>query len=271
MIQWYPGHMVRAQRQIKDKFKLVDAVMHLLDARAPESSRNPLLEEIAKRRPVWTILNKEDLADPLVTRKWLSHYQEKGWHPLKLNSRHPGAWRKLQLILKSHPQLKDKKQINLMVVGVPNVGKSTLINRWIGRKVAKTGDRPALTQEVRWLKGREQISFLDTPGVLWPKFDREFIGYHLGILGSIKAEILSAVDLAGYLMNHLIAHYPRQVSLRYKIAAWPQQTQERLLAMGKARGFYLKGAEIDLHKAAESLIRDFQLGRLGRVSLDLPA
>ncbi|MFD1426576.1 ribosome biogenesis GTPase YlqF [Kroppenstedtia sanguinis] len=279
-IQWFPGHMAKARREVEEKLNQVDLVFELLDARLPLSSRNPMIGDLIRKKPRLILLTKSDLADREATRLWAGFFRsdQVQAHPVDILS---GAGIK-QIGSISRELVKEKlasqtrkgirhHRIRAMVVGVPNVGKSALINRLSGRSPAKTGDRPGVTRTQQWIKLGNGMELLDTPGILWPKFDDPQVGLRLAASGAIKEEVLSVEEIGLYLLNYIAERYPDLLRDRYQLN--PQEKREAPLLLeevGKRRGCMRKGGEIDLEKAAEVVLRDYRSGRLGRISLEFP-
>lgn len=281
-IQWFPGHMTKTKRMIEQRIKLVDVVIELADARLPESSRNPLLDSLVGHKPKIVILNKEDLADPVQTALWLKYFNEQGnCRALAFNS----TMGKKKLISELKTGLleltADKRNrlaakgvkmqtIRCMVVGIPNVGKSTFINILAGKKSAKTGDKPGVTRGEQWIKLEDGIELLDTPGILWHKFEDEEVGFRLAMAGSISDEVFDWEEGAFKLGQYLKEYYPKALKERYKLTdeemaldAWSMAEE-----IGRKRGFLLKGGKVDMQKTAKALIIDFRQGKIGRITLE---
>ena len=279
-VQWFPGHMARTRRQIKESLPLVDAVTELLDARIPESSRNPELLELIGSKPHIVLLNKCDLADAQTTRAWMRHFESQGAGVLAVDCRSGkglNAYAPLvQRILKDTIQKNiDKgmpgKPLRIMVVGIPNTGKSSFINRMAGKNRAKVADRPGVTRQNQWFPIGNGIELLDTPGVLWPKFDDPKVGDRLAFIGSVKGEILDSELLAFRLLEVLVADYPDRLTERYGIAIQPDAAAwETLEEIGRWRGMRIRGGEIDTERTANMLLDEYRSGRLGRISLEKP-
>jgi ribosome biogenesis GTPase A len=284
-IQWFPGHMTRARRQIEEKLKLIDVAIELLDARLPISSRNPMVGEILGSKPRLVLLNKADLADPAVTERWVKLLAADDVSALPIDAASGTGVNQIlprcRELMASRFEAWERKgmaarAIRALIVGIPNVGKSTLINRMAGRSVAATGDRPGVTKGQQWIKVGKDMELLDTPGILWPKFDDTKVGLRLAASGAIRDEILHSEDVAFYLVKHLMANYSNVFKERYGIeelpedAENPQQVVALMEAVGRRRGCVMSGGKIDLTKASDALLRDLRTGRLGRISLDLP-
>jgi len=234
-IQWFPGHMTRAKRQIQDKLKLIDIVIELLDARIPMSSRNPMIDDILQGKPRLVVLNKSDLADPQVTSQWQRFFEEHGLRtlPIDANSGHQVH----QIIPRCKELWADKieaqlrkgiqpRAIRALIVGIPNVGKSTLINRLAGKKIAAVGDKPGVTKAQQWIKIGEEMQLLDTPGILWPKFEDQTVGLRLAATGAIKEEILHVDDIAMFALRYLVEHYADAVKERFGLSRLPEDTSD---------------------------------------------
>ncbi len=292
-IQWYPGHMTKARRAMQEDVKLVDLVIELLDSRAPQSSRNPDIDSLAGNKFRLVLLNKADLADERKTRDWVSYFQEQGIRAVPLDSRKTGTVREIRQII---PEIcrekieRDRKRgilnrpVRAMVCGIPNVGKSTFINSFAGRAAAKTGNKPGVTRGNQWIRLDRSVELLDTPGILWPKFDDDRVGTNLAFLGSVNDDIVDKTGLSYELTGFLSKTYPEKLSERYGIS--PErafgQTEERdpdteraeilflMEEIAKARNCLLKGGEPDINRAALLLLDDFRSGRLGRISLEEP-
>lgn len=284
-IQWFPGHMTKARRQIEDKLKLIDVVIELLDSRLPLSSRNPMIDDILRGKPRLIILNKADLADPEITRKWLAYFKEQGHvaHPVDAST---GTGVKeipeqVKLLMKEKIDRQIAKGMNpramrALIVGIPNVGKSTLINRMAGKSIAATGDRPGVTKGQQWIKTGGNLELLDTPGILWPKFEDQDVGYRLAVTGAIKEEILNIEDVAYYAVKYLVKDYGSRFQERYGIEELPQDLEnpDEIVAVmevvGRKRGCLVSGGRVDLEKASRALLHELRAGKLGRFTLETP-
>lgn len=281
-IQWFPGHMTKTKRMIEQRIKLVDVVIELTDARLPQSSRNPLLDSLVGHKPKIVILNKEDLADPQQTALWMKYYNEKeNCRALAFNStmgkkKLIGELKinLLELTSAKRERMAAKgvkmQTIRCMVVGIPNVGKSTFINILAGKKSAKTGDKPGVTRGEQWIKLEDGIELLDTPGILWHKFEDEEVGFRLAMAGSISDEVFDWEEGAYKLCGYLKTYYPKLLQERYKLSAEEMTLEPWLLLeeMGRKRGFLLKGSKVDMQKMAKALIIDFRQGKIGRITLE---
>jgi len=278
-IQWFPGHMAKARRKITESLKLVDAVCEITDARIPLSSRNPDLNEIVADKPRLIVLNRADLADETATKQWARYFTQQGCAVLETDSRSgrgvkafPGTVRSLlkDKIAAREAKGQTGRAIRVMVVGIPNVGKSTFINKVSGRKAAAASDRPGVTRAQQWI-AVGGIELLDTPGVLWPRFDSATVGENLAFTGAIRDEIMDRVTLAGNLMLRLSESYPDRLTARYKFTPEPEMNGfDMLEAAAKKRGFLISGGEYDLERMACVLLDEFRGGVLGRVTLERP-
>ena len=287
-IQWYPGHMTKTRRMIAEQLKNVDAVCEILDARIPVSSRNPDVEELTAGKPRLVVLNRADQADPASTKLWADHFRAKGYAVLETNAK-AGAGTK-QFAAAVRQLLADKlrsyaergmagRVVRVMILGIPNVGKSTFINQVAGRKTAKTEDRPGVTRSKQWVPIDRGLELLDTPGILWPKFEDQSVGLNLAYTGAVKDEILDVETLGCHLMAYLGANYPEALKTGYKLPALPEREDGeedvaygyRLLeAAGRKRGFLVSGGEVDTERMAKILLDEFRAGKLGRFTLELP-
>lgn len=280
-IQWFPGHMAKARREVAEKLKMVDLVMELLDARLPLSSRNPMMGEITQNKPRLVLLNKADLADSTVTRSWEQWLQKQGTPALSIVTTTGEGVDKIEgeakKMVRERMQALQKKGIRpravrAMILGIPNVGKSSLINRLARKHIAKTGDRPGVTKAQQWIKVGKELELLDTPGILWPKFDDPLVGLRLAASGAIKDEILTAEreEVACFLIRYLQSRYPLALQQRYSLEAQTKEPWDLLLAIGQRRGLLRAGGTVDATAAADLLLREFRAGRLGRISLEEP-
>ena len=313
-IQWYPGHMTKAKRAMKEDIKLIDLVIELVDARVPLGSRNPDIDELAKGKGRIVLLNKADLADDGCTERWIAWFKEQGIHALRINARSGMGMKQIQPLVQEACKEKierDRRRgiknrpVRTMVVGIPNVGKSTFINSFAGKACAKTGNKPGVTKGNQWIRLSKTLELLDTPGILWPKFEDPNVGLCLAFIGSINDEILDKEELAVELIKNMSVRYGKRLEERYgvtletsadaetvesikeeaadeadavpkdksKQGSESEQTQkawEILRAIAKARSCLLKGNELDTKKAAGFLLDDFRSGKLGRVTLEVP-
>ncbi|MCR4716664.1 MAG: ribosome biogenesis GTPase YlqF [Lachnospiraceae bacterium] len=277
-VQWYPGHMTKARRMMEENIKLIDIVVELVDARVPMSSRNPDIDKLANNKKRILLLNKADLADDNLTKEWLAYYKEQGFYAIKLDSRKSNqAKQTIKLIEEASKEKieRDRKRgiknrpIRIMVAGIPNVGKSTFINSLVGKGVAKTGDKPGVTKGKQWIKIGKNIDLLDTPGILWPKFEDKIVGIRLAMIGSVNDELLPREELATMLMDTLRNDNPGVISERYNIDE-SIELNSLLENVAINRNCLKKGAEPDLLKAADIVLDEFRAGTLGRVCLDKP-
>lgn len=273
-INWFPGHMHKARKQIQKAMPQVDLVIEVMDARLPYSSENPLVAELREGRPCIKILNKADLADPHTTQAWLEHFeQQKGVRAIALMATQKGQSRKiLELAKRLFPDRNIAlKPIRTMIMGIPNVGKSTLINSLAGRVIAKVGDEPAVTKQQQQINLGNGIMLFDTPGFLWPRFEDQNSGYRLAITGAIKNTAIEFEDIALYAAEYLLEAYPEALLARYKLKELPASDIELVETVGRKRGALRSGGRIDLHKASEILLHDIRSGALGRISMENPA
>ena len=279
-IQWFPGHMTKAQRMIDENMKLVDAVCELLDARIPAASRNPDIDRLAGSKPRLIILNRSDLADPAVTARWREHFRREGLPVVETDARSgkgvkqiPAALRSLLSEKLAALEIKGQgsRPLRVMILGIPNVGKSTLINALAGRRAAVAGDKPGVTRGKQWISIDSGLELLDTPGILWPKFDSQEVGEALALTKAIKAEVLDREALGANFMLRLRALYPGLIEERYKFTPDPEKNGYELLEdAGRKRGFLISGGEVDIERMAATLLKEFHDGKLGRISLEAP-
>lgn len=277
-IQWYPGHMTKARRQMQEDMKLIDLVVELVDARAPQSSRNPDIDDLGKGKARLILLNKADMADDAATAEWLSHFKGKGYFAVAADARDKGSMKAVTKEIQDASREKaerDRKRgilnrpVRAMIVGIPNVGKSTFINTYAGRACAKTGNKPGVTKGKQWIRLNKSVELLDTPGILWPKFEDQQAGMRLAFLGSIKDEILNASELALELIQILARAYPGALWERYQVDEG-QPAPEVLSQIARNRNCLKRGEELDYDKAASLLLDDFRCGRLGKITLEFP-
>lgn len=269
-IQWYPGQMAKAKRLLKENLKLVDAVVEVLDARIPYSSRNPDIRDLIERRPVVAALTRIDLADPQATSVWVQTLQKDYIAAAALNANSGQGVKNLLALLRTIPQRRKRTQrpLRFMVVGIPNVGKSSLINRLIGRSVAITGDKPGITKGKQWLRLAGNLELLDTPGLLWPKITSKRQAFALAAVGAVKDEIFDPVELALELITYFLAEVPQNLQQRYNLHSITGEARTLLDEIGKRRGCLVKGGEVDLELASRIIIKDFREARLGRLTLE---
>ena len=277
-ISWYPGHMTKAKRMMLEDIKLIDLVIELVDARIPMSSRNPDIDNLAGGKSRVILLNKADLADDRVNDSWVEYFTGKGYHVLKVDSRNRGGIRNVKSVIDNackEKKERDRKKgiinrpVRAMVAGIPNVGKSTFINSFAGKACAKTGNKPGVTKGKQWIRLNKDVELLDTPGILWPKFDDAKVGTDLAFIGSINDQVINLTDLAMELISFLIKKYPGSLNDRYK-ADETQDCSEIIKNIAVSRGCLKKGGETDYDKAVAILLDDFRSGRLGRISIEVP-
>ena len=275
--QWYPGHMTKAKRMMQEDIKLIDLVIELLDARAPLSSRNPDIDVLAQNKSRLILLNKSDLADPKANVAWTNYFKEKGFFVLEINARSGGGIKNINGMVSQACKEKierDRKRgivnrpVRAMVVGIPNVGKSTFINSFAGKACTKTGNKPGVTKGKQWIRLNKSLELLDTPGILWPKFEDQQVGMRLAFLGSINDEIIITSELALDLIGCLRQLYPKAISERYGFEM-PEKDVDVLANIAQARKCFLKGEQLDYDKAAALLIEDFRSGKLGQITLEV--
>ena len=279
-IQWFPGHMTKAQRMIEENIKMVDAVCEIVDARIPYSSRNPDIDRLSGDKPRLMILNRVDLADPKVTQRWKKYYQDQGFSVLETDAKSgkgvsgfvPAVRELLSDKLKEY-EAKGQigRTLRVMILGIPNVGKSTFINKVAGRKAAIAGDKPGVTRGKQWINIDAGLDLLDTPGILWPKFDSQEVGEMLAITNAIKADVLDKETLGANFMLRLRAYYPEALKERYKFDPDPEANGFELLEQAaKKRGFLISKGEYDIERMANTLLNEYHDGKLGRLSLEMP-
>lgn len=278
-IQWYPGHMTKAKREMVESMKMVDAVVEMLDARIPKSSRNPDIDTICGTKPRIVVLNKSDLADPRSNSMWAAYFNSKDLRTIEVDSISGKGLKTIPQVLNDmfrerNERLKAKgiisKPIRIMIAGVPNVGKSSLINRMAGKSIAKTGDKPGVTRGRQWIKLTGGIELLDTPGILWPKFDDQTVGLHLAFTGAIRDEIMDTVELSVKLIDALKESAPMSLAERYKVRNMDAPSGDILNEIAANRGCLLKGGDIDRDRISRVLLDEFRGGKLGRISLEKP-
>ena len=279
-IQWFPGHMTKAQRMIEENLKLVDAVCEILDARIPNASRNPDIDRLAGDKPRLVILNRCDLADPAVTAKWKRYFQNQGLAILETDARSgkgvsdfvPAVRALLSDKLREYEAKGQAgRPLRVMILGIPNVGKSTFINKVAGRKAAIAGDKPGVTRGKQWISIGTGLDLLDTPGILWPKFDSQEVGEMLAITNAIKADVLDKETLGANFMLRLRSFYPDALRERYKLEPDPALNGFELLEQAaKKRGFLLSRGEYDIERMANTLLKEYHEGKLGRLTLEMP-
>lgn len=278
-INWYPGHMAKTRRLITENLKLVDIVVELLDARIPHSSKNPDIDNIVNNKPRLVIFNKVDLADDKVTEEWIKYYKEKNINVVCINARDGKGTEKISTEINKILSEKINKytekgmnyNIKMMIVGIPNVGKSSLINKLAKKSSAKTGDKPGVTKGKQWVRIQKGLELLDTPGILWPKFEDPQVGKNLALTGAIKDEILDTLELSCILLDYLKFAYPENLKERYKIEFEHDiEAYDLLLTIGKKRGFVISGGEIDDERTAKMLLDEVRGLKLGKISFEKP-
>lgn len=276
-IQWYPGHMTKAKRAMKEDIKLIDLIIELVDARVPLSSRNPDIDRLGEGKGRLILLNKSDLASERQNEAWTKWFQSKGYYVLKVNSRSGAGLKQIggtvQEACKEKIERNKRRGIinrpmRAMVVGIPNVGKSTFINSFAGKACTKTGNKPGVTKGNQWIRLNKTLELLDTPGILWPKFEDQAVGLRLAFIGSINDDILNREELALELLQFLTAHYPDALMERYQ--ADQKDAHEVLSQIARVRACLQKGGELDLSKASGMVLDDFRSGKLGRITLEFP-
>ena len=277
-IQWYPGHMTKAYRMMQENIKLIDIVIEILDARVPVSSRNPDIDKLAGNKFRLVVLNKCDLADDKINDKWEQYFKEKGIQVIRVNAKSGQGMKNITRIVQDVCKEKterDRKRgiinrpIRAMIVGIPNVGKSTFINSYAKKACTKVGNKPGVTKGKQWIRLNKNVELLDTPGILWPKFDDEQVGINLAFIGSINDEILQRSELSCELIGFLIDKYPEVLKNRYK-ADETKDPEEILSMIAQNRGCLMKGNELDVDKAAAILLDEFRSGVLGKISVEAP-
>ena len=277
-LSWFPGHMTKTKRMIASEIQHMDAVCEILDARIPLSSRNPDVDDLTAGKPRLIVLNRADQADPAQTRRWSQYFRAKGWAVLEANAKGGVGTEKFAAAVRE--LLRDKLEayaakgqvgrvVRVMVLGIPNVGKSTFINKVAKRKTAKAEDRPGVTRSKQWVPVDATLELLDTPGILWPKFDDPEVGKRLAFTGAVKDDVLDIEELACYLMDYLAVHYADVLTERYKIDVEETDTGYDLLEKaGRKRGFLMRGAQVDTERMARILLDEFRGGKLGRFTLE---
>jgi len=277
--QWYPGHMTKAKRMMQENIKLIDLVIELVDARIPLSSRNPDIDELGKNKARLILLNKADLADDVCNKEWIAYFKKRGFHVLEINAKAGSGIKGVQGAVREACREKierDRRKgivnrpVRAIVVGIPNVGKSTFINSIAGKACTKTGNKPGVTKGKQWIRLNRELELLDTPGILWPRFDNQEVGRNLAFIGSMNDEILQKTELTIDLIGCLMINYKKELAARYQFpeeAETPLQVYEHIC---ESRKCYKKGGEIDYEKGALLLLDDFRSGRIGRITLERP-
>lgn len=276
MIQWFPGHMAKARREVEENLKLVDVIIELVDARVPLSSENPMIRDIIKSKPKVLLLMKRDLADDNKTNEWVNTLTKDTINALSVDV---NSLKDIKRVIETVKSVGLKEQANLrekgvqnrpvraMIVGIPNVGKSTLINRLANRKIARIGAKPGITRKQQWIKVNNEFELLDTPGILWPKFEDEIVGKRLAAIGTIKDDLVPLQDIAAFILQSVLEHYPGEIEKRYEVEE-DEDMWELFTNIGKRRGALESGGKVNFDKVAEIVIQDFRLGRLGKVTLE---
>ena len=277
-VQWYPGHMTKAKRMMQEDIKLIDLIVELVDARVPQSSRNPDIDELGKNKSRLILLNKSDLSDEKRNSQWENYFREKGFHVQRINARSGAGVKAVNGLIQEACREKierDRRRgirnrpVRAMVVGIPNVGKSTFINTYAGKACTKTGNKPGVTKGKQWIRLNKSVELLDTPGILWPKFEDPEVGIRLALIGSIKDDILNLDELSLRLIHYLREEYPQVLAGRYQILEEGSDVQV-LEAVARSRNCLLKGQELDYSKAAGILLDEFRNGKIGRITLESP-
>lgn len=280
-INWYPGHMKKTKELIQKNLKLVDVVVELLDARIPISSRNPQIDELVGQKPRVVLLNKYDLCDQRILKDWIQYYKDRGIVAIPINSISGDGVKTLlkqvkvetkPLVDKMKSQGRVPRAIRMMIVGIPNVGKSSLINKLVGKKAAKTGNKPGVTKGKQWIRVRDDIELFDTPGILWPKIDDQESGLNLAFTGAINDETLIIEDIGFYLVKRIAEKYPDVMVKRYKLEMDFEEVEtiEIVDAIAKFKNFYDRSKDVDYNRVAKLVINDFRSGRLGHITLEQP-
>ena len=278
-IQWFPGHMTKAKRQMQEDIRLIDLVIELLDARIPLASRNPEIDQLARDKARMILLNKADLSDPKVTSRWKEYFERQGMTVLALDSRSASLRKPMQKAIMDATEKKrardlrrgiKNRPVRAMIAGIPNVGKSTLINSLAGRAAARTGNKPGVTKGKQWIHLRDNIDLLDTPGILWPKFEDQETGIHLAMIGAISDHVLQVEDLSLKVIHFLREAYPGALSDRYAVDE-EKEDVDILSAIARKRGCLVRGNEIDYRKTADLFLDEFRKGQLGRISIEMTA
>ena len=275
-VQWYPGHMTKAKRQMQEDLKLIDLIIELVDARVPLSSRNPDIDSLGQNKARLIILNKADLADERQNEAWTEYFIKKGFHVVQVDSRKGGGMKRVQAMIQEACREKTERDrrrgiknrpVRAMVAGIPNVGKSTFINTFAGKACAKTGNKPGVTRGKQWIRLNKNVELLDTPGILWPKFEDQKVGERLACIGSVKDDLLNLEELSLLLIDYLKERYPGVLAKRYGIEE-EKEALKVLEEIAKVRGCLKRGEELDYEKAAGLIFDDFRSGKTGRITLE---
>ena len=278
-INWYPGHMAKTKKQIIEDLKLIDIVIEILDARVPLASQNPDIEEIIKDKNKIIVLNKSDLADNNITNRWIDFYKNKGIKAIAVESNNSkGIKDVIEAIKLEYERIKEKymqkgrigKAIRVMVLGIPNVGKSTFINSIAKRNTAKVGNKPGVTKQKQWIKVTNEIELMDTPGMLWPKLENKTYAMHLAFVGTIGENAIDKEEIAYYLLEYLIKNYPERITERFNIELEEKETMDVLEEIARKRGAIISGGNINMQKISDIILNEFQNGKLGRITIELP-
>lgn len=274
-IQWFPGHMAKARRELEERLPKLDIVVELLDARLPFSSRNPMIDDLIAKKKRMIVLTKADLADPAITSQWETHFKDRGIATIALDIKSGTNVSRItkmckDIVLDTEQAKARIKSIAVGIVGIPNVGKSSLINALVKRRRANVEDRPAVTKRQQWIALEHDVILLDTPGILWPRFEDEEVGFRLALVGTIKEELLDLEEVSLYLCEFLSAYYPTIIKKRYELEEIPKEPEVLLELIGKKRGCLGQRGVIDIEKTTRMLIRDLRAGKLGRVTFETP-
>lgn len=278
-IQWFPGHMAKARREVTEKLKLVDIIFELVDARIPVSSANPMLQDIIQQKPRLILLNKADMADQGLTRNWIKAYEDRGLKALAINAQEGNGMKEIvkaaqEILHEKRERQKAKglkpRPIRAMIIGIPNVGKSTLINRLAKRNIAKTGNTPGVTRAQQWIKVGKELELLDTPGILWPKFEDPETGYKLALTGAIKDTLLNMQDIAVFGLRYLEENYPNRLMERYELSEISSDINQLFDNIATQRGCIAQGGETDYDKTADVIVKDLRTQKFGTITFDLP-
>lgn len=278
-IQWFPGHMAKARRQVTEKLKLIDIVFELVDARIPMSSRNPMIDEIVSSKPRIVLLNKADKADDSMTKQWIEYFKDHDIPAIAIDAQSGTGLKQITSLAKI--LLKEKfdkmvakgikpRAIRALIIGIPNVGKSTLINRLAKKNITKTGDRPGVTTAQQWVKVGNELELLDTPGILWPKFEDQLVGQKLATTGAIKDAILNLQDVTVFALGFLKENYPKRLIERFNLDELPEEIVPLFDEIGKKRGCIMPGGYIDYDKTSELILREIRTDKLGKLSFESP-
>ena len=278
-INWYPGHMAKTKKQIIEDLKLIDIVIEILDARIPLASQNPDIENCIKDKNKIIVLNKADLADNNITNKWIEFYKNKGIKAIAVESNNSkGIKEVIEAIKSEYDIIKEKymqkgrigRAIRVMIVGIPNVGKSTFINSIAKRNTAKVGNKPGVTKQKQWIKITNEIELMDTPGMLWPKLENKDFAMHLAFVGTIGENAIDKEEIAYYLLEYLIKNYPQRLTERFNISLDEKETVDVLEEIARKRGAIISGGNINMQKISDIILNEFQNGKLGRITIELP-